>query len=77
MAIFETGVSRKQGTPNFSNNEYFLPADTHTRVCLSGCKKCLFLRKFGVLCFLETPALRFACLPYYQHFLFAYAMTEL
>ena len=25
-----------------------------------------FFRKFGVLCFLETPVLRFAFLPYYR-----------
>ena len=33
-----------------------------TRVC----KKCLFFGKFSVLCFLETPFLRFALLPYYR-----------
>ena len=27
----QTGVSRKQGTPNFPKNEHFLPADTCTR----------------------------------------------
>ena len=31
-----------------------------TSVCVSGDKK------FGVLCFLETPVLRFAFLPYYR-----------
>ena len=34
-------------------------------VCVSGGKKCSFFIKFGMLCFLETPALRFAHLPYY------------
>ena len=29
-------------------------------------RKCLFLGKFDVLCFLETPVLRFALLPYYR-----------
>ena len=29
-------------------------------------KKCSFSGKFGVLCFLETPALRFALLPCYR-----------
>ena len=33
-------------------------------VCVSGGKKCLFFGNFGVLCFLETPVLRFALLPY-------------
>ena len=32
----------------------------------SGGKKCSFFRKFGVLCILETPVLRFALLPYYR-----------
>ena len=36
------------------------------RTCVSGGKKCLFFGKFGVLCFLETPILRFALLPYYR-----------
>ena len=29
---------------------------------------CSFFRKFGVLCFFETPVLRFAFLPYYQRY---------
>ena len=33
-----------------------------------GGKKCLFFGNFGVLCFLEIPALRFALLPYYRRF---------
>ena len=32
----------------------------------TGVEKCLFLGKFGELCFLETPVLRFALLPYYR-----------
>ena len=35
-------------------------------VCISGGKKCSFFGKFGVLCFLETPVLRFPLLPYYR-----------
>ena len=38
----------------------------NTYVCVSGGKKCSFFGKFGVLCFLETPVLRFALLPYYR-----------
>ena len=34
-------------------------------VGVSGGKKCSFFGKFGVLCFLETPVLIFALLPYY------------
>ena len=51
------GVSKRQSTPNFPNNEHILPPDTHTYVCVSGGKKCSFFGKFGVLCFLETPIL--------------------
>ena len=35
-------------------------------VCVSGGKKCSFSGKFGVLCFLEIPLLKFALLPYYR-----------
>ena len=35
-------------------------------VCVSEGKKCLFFGNFGVLCFRETPVLRFALLPYYR-----------
>ena len=34
-----------------------------------GVKKCSFFGKFGVLCFLEIPVLRFALLPYYRRIL--------
>ena len=50
-------VSRKQSTPNLPKN------------CVSGGKKCSFFGKFGALCFLETPFLRFALLPYCRQFL--------
>ena len=35
-------------------------------MCISGGKKCSFFGKFGVLCFLVTPVLRLAHLPYYR-----------
>ena len=38
----------------------------HTYVCVSGGKKCSLFGKFVVFCFLETPVLRFAILPYHQ-----------
>ena len=66
MATLKTGVSRKQSTPNFPNfpkNRHFLPPGY---VCVSEGKKCPFFGKFDVLCFLETPVLRFALLPYYR-----------
>ena len=34
-------------------------------MCVSGGRKCSFFGKFGVLCFLETPVVMFALLPYY------------
>ena len=46
----QNGRFKKISTSNFPKNEHFLPLDTHTYV----------------LCFPETPALRFAILPYYQ-----------
>ena len=64
----KTGVSRKQSTPNFPKSKHFLPPDTHTYVCISGGKKCLFFGKFGMLCFLETPVLRIALLLYYRRY---------
>ena len=35
-------------------------------VRVSGGEKYSFFRKFGMFCFLETPVLRFALLPYYR-----------
>ena len=46
-----------------SQNECF------KNVSVSGGKKYSFFGKFGVLCFLETPVLRFALLPYYKRIL--------
>ena len=42
--------------------------DEVTYVCVSGGKICLFFGNLGVLCFLETPVLRFALLPYYRRY---------
>ena len=48
----------------FSEKQTFLtPWYAHVR------KKCSFLGKFGVLCFLETSVLTFALLPYCQRIL--------
>ena len=60
----KTGVSRKQSTPYFLKKEHFLPSDT----CVSGGKKCSFFGEFSMLCFFETPVLRFALLPYYRRY---------
>ena len=37
----------------------------YVRVCIRG-KKCSFFGKFGILCFLVTPVLRFTLLLYYR-----------
>ena len=48
----------------FSEKRTFL----NPRTCVDQgvSKKCSFFEKFGVLCFLVTPVLKFALLPYYQ-----------
>ena len=61
--------SVQQSTPNTPKNEHFLPPNTDAYVCVSGYKKCSFFGKFGMLCFLETPVLTFALLPYYRRVL--------
>ena len=71
MVIWQKGESQKevtriQSTPNFPKKEHFLPPDTHTYVCVSGCKKCSFFGTLGMLCILVTSVLRFAFLPYYR-----------
>ena len=40
LSEFPSNKARKQSTPNFSKNEYFLFSDTHMYVCVSGSKKC-------------------------------------
>ena len=62
MVNLKTRVLRKQGSPNFSKNEHFLPPDTHTYVCVSGGKKCSFLGKIGMLRFLANT--RFEIRPF-------------
>ena len=54
----------KQSIFFFPKNEHFLPLNTSMYV--SGGKKCLFLGKFDVLCFLVTSVLRFTHLTYYR-----------
>ena len=40
-------------------------------MCVSGGKKCSIFGKFDLICFLVTPGLRFALLPYYRRILAA------
>ena len=47
------------------NNSYPLIC---RRTCVSRSKKCSFFRKFDVLCFLATPVLKFALLPYCRRY---------
>ena len=57
-----------------------LSTNTCTCVCVSGGggggKKCSFLGKFGVLCFLVTSILRFALLHYYRRYVADVQMTD-
>ena len=62
----QNGYFKKTKHAKFSESEHFSPPDMLTYVRVSGGMKCSFLGKFGVLCFLETPVLRFALLPYYR-----------
>ena len=62
----QNGCFRKTKPPKFCEKRIFLTpwyAHVHVR---SGGKKCLFSGKFDLLCFLETPVLRFTLLPYYR-----------
>ena len=56
----QNGCIEKTNMSNFPKDEHF------TYVCVSAGKKCSFFGKFDVLCFLETPVLRSAFLPYYR-----------
>ena len=68
-ANLKTGVSRKQSAPNFPKTDISYPL-TRTRTCeYQGVRNVRFSEKFGVLCFLETPFLRFPLLPYYLRIL--------
>ena len=60
----QNGCYKKTNHVKISEKWTFLPLDTHTWVYVTGGKKCLFFRKFGMLCFLVTPVLRFILLPY-------------
>ena len=52
----------------FKKTKHVKFSEKRTFLCVSGGKKCSFFAKFGVLCFLETPVLRFALLPYYRRY---------
>ena len=56
---------KKTKHAKFSEKRLFLtPWYAHAHVCVSGVRNVRFFGKFGVLCFLIIPVLRFALLPY-------------
>ena len=57
----ELSVKEASVAPCVANFDGYM----NSHVCVSGGKNSFF-GKFSVLCFLETPVLRFALLPYYQ-----------
>ena len=65
----QNGCFKKTKHTKFFEKRTFLPSDTPPYVCVSGGKKCSFFENFGVLCFLETPVLRFGLLPFYRRVL--------
>ena len=62
----QNGCFKKTKHAKFSKKRtFFTPSYAH--LCILG-GKCSFFGKFGVLCFLETPVLRFALFSYYDDF---------
>ena len=58
MAHLKTGVSRKQGTANFTKNEHFLPPGklTYVRMCAyHGIRNVRFLENLTCFVFLKHP----------------------
>ena len=66
---FQNGCFKKTKHAKFYEKQTSLIPDAHTYMCLSGGKKCSFFGKVGVLCFLETPVLRFTLLAYYWRYI--------
>ena len=63
MGESQNGCFKKIKHAKFSEKRTFLtPWYAHVKKCQG------FFGKFGVLCFLETPVLRFALLPYYRQY---------
>ena len=74
--IFVSNLILKQNVFMQTNLTHFTPRFHLNRlqVCVSVSKKCSFIRKFEVLCFLVTPILRFALLHYYWWFYFLHLL---
>ena len=62
----QNGCFKKTKHAKFSGKQTFLPPEMHTYMCVSVGKKYSSFGKFDLLCFLGTPVLRFALLPYYR-----------
>ena len=68
MAINILSVIRQKGESQngcFKKRKHAIFSEKRTSP-VSGSNKYYFFGKFGALCFLETPVLRFALLPYYR-----------
>ena len=61
----QNGCLKKTKHANFPKTNIFYPLIRTRTYAYQGGKKCSFFGKLGVLCFLETPVLRFVLLPYY------------
>ena len=61
-------ISKRVFQENKARQIHFFPRDMHLYVCISGGRKCSFLGRFGAICFLEAPVLRFAPLPSFGRF---------
>ena len=61
----KTGVTRKKSTQIFRKTDFPYPL-IRTRTCVYQGVRNVRFGKFSVLCFLVTPVLRFALLPYYR-----------
>ena len=54
-ANLETSVSRKESTPNFPKNDYFLPTDSTPTCAYQGVRKIRFLENLAWFVFLKHP----------------------
>ena len=62
----QNGCFMKTKHFKFPEKQILLTPDTQIYGCVSWGKKCSFFSIFDELCFLETPVLIFALLPYYR-----------
>ena len=57
---FQSGCFKKTKLTKFSEKTFLTPC------AYQGVRNICFFRKFGMLCFLETPVLKLVLLPYYR-----------